>query len=220
MASNVQPVTGSISLVQSFDSAVGSSATYSSPVQNTPTSVSSSIADVGVYSSPPSWASTPPTSPDSVHTSVNYIPDDIQPPRTLSKSSKNVNLAKEVATVQKVSFSSVQEVQGKDTSRVLQREVSYTKQRAVGPEASRNSSEGGVRSRGSDVGKSFESSSRSTEPKFTPSISNIGNAVLRSKTADFERIIKVDTNKPKSPVMSAAEREKKKYTKRRYTDSR
>lgn len=211
VASNVQPITGSISLVQSYDSAVGSSATYSSPVQNTPTSVSSSIADAGMYSSPPSWASTPPTSPDSVHTSVNYIPDDIQPPRVLSKSSKCTNLTKESPpTLQKVSFSSIQEVQQvkevKESPKSYQREVSYTKQK-VGST--------------SDASRSnFETSSRPSEPKFTPSISNIGNAVLRSKTADFERIIKIDTNKPKSPVMSAAEKEKKKYTKRRYTDSR
>ncbi|XP_018580039.1 uncharacterized protein LOC108917763 isoform X2 [Anoplophora glabripennis] len=199
------------SIVQSYDSAVGSSATYSSPVQNTPTSVSSSIADAGTYSSPPSWASTPPTSPDSVHTSVNYIPDDIQPPRILSKSSKSVNLSKEAPpTLQKVSFSSVQEVQQikeiKEPQKVYQRELSYTKQKlGTSTEVTRSS---------------YETSSRPSEPKFTPSISNIGNAVLRSKTADFERIIKIDTNKPKSPVMSAAEREKKKYTKRRYTDSR
>ncbi|KAJ8919389.1 hypothetical protein NQ315_016482 [Exocentrus adspersus] len=216
VASNVQPITGSISLVQNFyDSAVGSSATYSSPVQNTPTSVSSSIADAGMYSSPPSWASTPPTSPDSVNTSINYIPDDIQPPRSLAKSSKSVNLTKEPpATLQKVSFSAVQEVQQikevrntTDAPRTYQREVSFTKQKTS------SSSDTGGKS-------SFETSSRPSEPKFTPSISNIGNAVLRSKTADFERIIKIDTAKPKSPVMSAAEREKKKYTKRRYTDSR
>lgn len=211
VASNVQPITGSISLVQSYDSAVGSSATYSSPVQNTPTSVSSSIADAGMYSSPPSWASSPPTSPDSVHTSVNYIPDDIQPPRVLSKSSKSTNLVKEAPpTLQKVSFSSVQEVQQikevKESPKAYHREVSYTKQKV-------GSSSDATRS-------SYETSSRPSEPKFTPSISNIGNAVLRSKTADFERIIKIDTNKPKSPVMSAVEKEKKKYTKRRYTDSR
>jgi hypothetical protein len=52
------------------------------------------------------------------------------------------------------------------------------------------------------------------EPKLTPSISSIGNAVLRSRTADFERITKVEVQKPKSGS------EKKKYTKRRYTDSR
>lgn len=74
VGSNIQPITGSISLVQGYDSAVGSLA-FSPPHNTTPSSVSS-INDTGVYSSPPSWASTPPTSPDSTQTSVNYIPDE------------------------------------------------------------------------------------------------------------------------------------------------
>ncbi|KAG5885856.1 hypothetical protein JTB14_035876 [Gonioctena quinquepunctata] len=214
VTSNIQPITGSISVVPGYDSAVGSSATYSSPVQNTPSSVSSSIADVGVYSSPPSWASTPPTSPDSTRTSVNYIPDDYHGQKTMMKSPRSSIGAKEnVTTVQKVSFSSIQEVQQirevKDPSRTYQREVSFTKQKmsSSGSEPTRSALE---------LSKPVE-----REPKFTPSITSIGNAVMRSKTADFERIIKVDTNKPKSPTpTSTIEREKKKYTKRRYTDSR
>lgn len=71
--------------------------------------------------------------------------------------------------------------------------------------------------------------------KKTTSISNIGGAVMRSKTADIERMLKikpevkktktkVEASKPveKSIVKSsaAAEEEKKKYAKRRYTDTR
>ncbi|RZC43330.1 RhoGAP domain containing protein, partial [Asbolus verrucosus] len=187
VASAIQPITGSISLVQGYDSAVGSSATYSSPVQNTPPSVSSSTADASVYSSPPSWASTPPTSPDSVQTTVNYIPDDVQVPKTtkIHKSSS--------ATLQKVSFSSTQEIQQ------IKSKTSHKEQ---------------------DVHKSYSVSTfeqikqPEKEPKLTPSISSIGNAVLRSRTADFERITKVEVQKPKTSS------EKKKYTKRRYTDSR
>lgn len=170
-----QPITGSISLV-GYDSAVGSSITFSSPVQNTPSSLASSIADAGNYSSPPSWASTPPTSPDSAHTSVNYIPDDPSKVRTSSKAAP---------MLQKVSFTSSSDVkQMKPTE--TKRDTTWT--------------------------------SPASEQKFTPSITNIGNAVLRSKTADFERIAKTDVKK--SSISSSAPSDKKKYTKRRYTDSR
>ncbi|KAJ3631337.1 hypothetical protein MTP99_012470 [Tenebrio molitor] len=187
VASVVQPITGSISLLHGYDSAVGSSATYSTPVQNTPPSVSSSTADAGVYSSPPSWGSTPPTSPDSIQT-VNYVPDDVQVQKT-TKIQKNVSSA----SLQKVSFSSTQEVQQIKTK-------THHKEQ--------------------DIHKTYNVSgfeqmkAPEREPKLTPSISSIGNAVLRSRTADFERITKVEVQKPKSGS------EKKKYTKRRYTDSR
>lgn len=191
--SSMQPITGSISVVPGYDSAVGSSATtYSSPVQNTPTSISSSIADAGVYSSPPSWTSSPPTSPDSTRTSVNYIPDDINSPKSVIKILKS-NIVREIApSLQKVSFSSTQEIQQvKDPSRTYHREVSFSKQKDV-----------------------------EREPRFTTSITSIGNAVLRSKTADFEKMMKADAAKTKTTASSTIEKEKKKYTKRRYTDSR
>ena len=38
----------------------------------------------------------------------------------------------------------------------------------------------------------------SNEPKLTPSISNIGSAVLRSKTADFERLLSKNNNNNKA----------------------
>lgn len=160
--------------MQGYDSAVGSSATYSSPVQNTPTSISSSVADVGMFSSPPSWASTPPTSPDSTHTSVNYIPDD---------ASKRP---------QRVSFSSQEPPKSK------QNHPDTTHHKSVSSSAYE------------------QARTQEREPKFTPSISSIGNAVLKSRTADFERIITVDSP-PSRPRTSS---ENKKYTKRRYTDSR
>lgn len=209
ITSTVQPITGSISIGQSYDSAMGSSVTtHSSPGHNTTNSVSSSTVDQGAYSSPPSWASTPPTSPDSHHTSVNYIPDDV------SKSSKSIMSSKEnLNTPQKVSFCQGKEVQQtKDPSRSFLRELSFTKTKTV--------SSGDAVKNASTTTKSKKAPER--EPKFTPSISNIGNAVLRSKTADFERIIKTDAGKPKSTVSTNTEKEKtlKKYTKRRYTDSR
>ncbi|XP_056640965.1 uncharacterized protein LOC130447933 [Diorhabda sublineata] len=199
VTSSVQPITRSISVVPGYDSAIGSTTTYSSPIQNTPTSISSSIADAGVYSSPPSWTSSPPTSPDSTRTSVNYIPDDVQSSKAVIKILKSNIVRENAPTLQKVSFSSTQEVQqlkeSKDPSKTYQREVSFSKQKVTTPSA--------------EVER---------EPRFTPSITSIGNAVLRSKTADFERIMKDTKSKP--IAVSTIEKEKKKYTKRRYTDSR
>lgn len=55
----------------------------------------------------------------------------------------------------------------------------------------------------------------------TPSISSIGGAVLRSKTADIERMLKIQTTTKqtkKTSVTVSSEEEKK--MKRKYTDSR
>lgn len=214
-ASNIQQhITGSISLIQQgYDSAVGSSVTFSSPVQNTPSSVSSSIADAGMYSSPPSWASTPPTSPDSVHTSVNYIPDDNIPvsmkaalPAKLQKSSSGIT-SKDLPTLQKVSFTSASEIR-----QVKQPEIKTVQKEAQRAIAITPETHKGV--------MTWNAGHETREQKFTPSITNIGNAVLRSKTADFERIAKTDKVKPTTPPNSVSSSEKKKYTKRRYTDSR
>lgn len=215
IASNIQAITGTVSLTQGYDSAVGSSATYSSPPHNTtPSSISS--ADHGIYSSPPSWASTPPTSPDSVNTSVNYIPDDVQTSSTTKLiTTKSIqvqrsNNNKEMPTLQKVSITSTPELQqiraGKPANS-YQKPLSHT-----------------------DVQKSFSTptfsgaeqitkQTQEKEQKFTPSITSIGNAVLRSKTADFERIAKTDV-KSKTGTATSSSSEKKKYTKRRYTDTR
>ncbi|XP_047360331.1 uncharacterized protein LOC124953262 [Vespa velutina] len=148
------------------DSAVGSSATLSGDQ---------------VPSSPPSWASTPPASPDSAVTAVSYIPD-------------------QQAVLQRVSFTTSSEV----------RQVS----------------------RGSN-----QDANRSSAIPYTPSITSIGGAVLRSKTADIERMLHIGSNRSDPSIsanlqhvsktntttttMSAtSSSENKKYTKRRYTDSR
>lgn len=144
------------------DSAVGSSATLSGDQ---------------APSSPPSWASTPPASPDSAVTAVSYIPD-------------------QQAVLQRVSFTTSSEV----------RQVSRT---------------------------SNPETNRSSAPPYTPSITSIGGAVLRSKTADIERMLHIgrsdmtsgNLQHSKSSTTTASlttttSSESKKYTKRRYTDSR
>ncbi|KOC60440.1 Rho GTPase-activating protein 6 [Habropoda laboriosa] len=139
------------------DSAVGSSATLSGDQ---------------APSSPPSWASSPPASPDSAVTAVSYIPD-------------------QQAVLQRVSFTTSSEV----------RQVTRS--------------------------SSSQETSRSTAAPYTPSITSIGGAVLRSKTADIERMLHITrpdtgiTMSPQSKTSSTTtSSESKKYTKRRYTDSR
>ncbi|CAK9818984.1 Rho GTPase-activating protein 6 [Anthophora plagiata] len=139
------------------DSAVGSSATLSGDQ---------------APSSPPSWASSPPASPDSAVTAVSYIPD-------------------QQAVLQRVSFTTSSEV----------RQVTRS--------------------------SSSQETSRSNASPYTPSITSIGGAVLRSKTADIERMLHIsrpDTGITMSPQSKTStittSSESKKYTKRRYTDSR
>lgn len=216
IASNIHPITGTISLTQGYDSAVGSSATYSSPPHNTTPSSMSSV-DHGVYSSPPSWASTPPTSPDSVNTSVNYIPDDV-PSKGTTRAPMQRSASKEMPTLQKVSITSTPELQ-----QIRSGKPANNYQRPITNNSNNYNN--------SDVQKSYSTPSfsgmepttyKSHEQKFTPSITSIGNAVLRSKTADFERISnKTDVKSVKpTPATSTSSSDKKKYTKRRYTDSR
>lgn len=139
------------------DSAVGSSATLSGDQ---------------VPSSPPSWASSPPASPDSAVTAVSYIPD-------------------QQAVLQRVSFTTSSELR----------------------QVTRSSS-------------SQETSRSTAAAPYTPSITSIGGAVLRSKTADIERMLHI--SRPDAGISmsqqgktgSSTSSESKKYTKRRYTDSR
>ncbi|KAK2579766.1 hypothetical protein KPH14_011103 [Odynerus spinipes] len=144
------------------DSAVGSSATLSGDQ---------------APSSPPSWASTPPASPDSAVTAVSYIPD-------------------QQAVLQRVSFTTSSEV----------RQVSRT---------------------------SNPETNRSSAPPYTPSITSIGGAVLRSKTADIERMLHIGrpdvtsgnlqhskSTTATTSITTTSSSDNKKYTKRRYTDSR
>lgn len=192
-SATVYPVSGSlVQLVQQgYDSAMGSS-TFSSPPHNTaPSSVSSSIAG-----DPPgvaSWGSTPPTSPDGYHPSVNYIPDttDVQnTPVTMQKLQIDLNSAAPV--LQKVSITSTSELQ--QVSRQNKQDI--VRSRPVLAVEHRN--------------------------PISASISSIGGKVLRSKTEDFERLLNISKteSKTKSTTTSNTITEKKKYTKRRYTDSR
>nr|XP_050860880.1 uncharacterized protein LOC127068595 isoform X2 [Vespula vulgaris] len=104
-----------------------------------------------------------------------------------------------------------------DQQAVLQR-VSFT-----------TSSEVRQVSRGSN-----QDASRSSAIPYTPSITSIGGAVLRSKTADIERMLHIGnrsdpisanlqhskTTTATTTMSSTTSSENKKYTKRRYTDSR
>ncbi|XP_047112193.1 uncharacterized protein LOC124788950 [Schistocerca piceifrons] len=66
----------------------------------------------------------------------------------------------------------------------------------------------------------------SGDRKYTASISSIGGAVLRSKTADIERMLRIEkvenAKAPQvvEPTHQGDQEDKKKYTKRRYTESR
>lgn len=182
--SNVFPITGSLSLV-GYDSAVGSS-TFSSPPHNTPSSVGSSLTgDNLIHSSPPSWGSSPPTSPDGLHT-VNYIEDMTRVHKgSLTTQKLKIDLNSKAPVLQKVSITSTSELQQAKKTEVIK-----------------------------DIKK--EDPKPKPREKFSASISSIGGKVLRSKTEDFEKILKSESKTKTSTTVT----EKKKYTKRRYTDSR
>ncbi|KAB0800109.1 hypothetical protein PPYR_07989 [Photinus pyralis] len=178
----VHPITGSISIIQGYDSPIGSP-----PQTTTTSSVSSGIGDIG---SPLSWTSSPPGSPDNTRISVNYIPEDVTTLKQATmKTSTNKKAVKDPTTAQKVTFMSTPELrQARPTIPIK-----------------------------SEIPKPIMPQVKNAEPTFNPTISSIGNAVLRSRTADFERISKNDA-KPKSTTSTNSD--KKKYTKRRYTDSK
>lgn len=210
-----------------------------------------------MFSSPPSWTSSPPTSPDSAHTSVNYIPDDNQVPRTRT----HRIVTKDSPTLQKVTFIPIQEVQRTRMQEIRPQEatpqhsipresqdigcsrsskefVKSTKDTQESPSFSRDIQDiQRVQSCvtkeflqktvhiSSDICKSISTPTfdprESREPRYTPSISNIGNAVLKSKTAEFENIAKTEAKTSKTVATTTTSlAEKKKYTKRRYTDTR
>lgn len=81
-----------------YDSAVGSSAGISSPPRNTTPSVSS-YSSGGMFSSPPSWASSPPTSPDSAIVAVNYIPEEPTTARITIPTKKSAELQQRYPTI-------------------------------------------------------------------------------------------------------------------------
>ncbi|XP_015593201.1 uncharacterized protein LOC107266824 [Cephus cinctus] len=147
-------------------------------------------------SSPPSWASSPPASPDSAVTAVSYIPDHH-------------------AVLQRVSFTTSSEVRqiSRSTSQSTSQETTSKNLSVVG-----------------NVPVSIltnATSAVSTGP-YTPSITSIGGAVLRSKTADIERMLHISrpdkevssTATASTTTTSTSSSDNKKYTKRRYTDSR
>ncbi|XP_057319246.1 uncharacterized protein LOC130663795 [Microplitis mediator] len=81
---------------------------------------------------------------------------------------------------------------------------------------------------------SQEASKATISPAYNPSITSIGGAVLRSKTADIERMLHISQDKNSkvnsgvstmtttttTTTSSTSSSDSKKYTKRRYTDSR
>ncbi|XP_069704355.1 uncharacterized protein [Periplaneta americana] len=253
-STSVQPP-GSMYHQQACDSALGSTATFSSPPRNTTPSICSS--DAGHFSSPPSWASTPPTSPDALGTTVNFIPEELttriqqhhsQTARISIATTKAVTtqvtsttqaslqkITKEVAPVilQKVTFTStseLQQVQRSDTASDRQLETRGSKTTVthkVPPtvELPKSASTPAVHS---SLKKSVESEPVGSDKKLTTSISSIGGAVMRSKTADIERMLRIkgtETSKVKNipvlqPQQTPGQDDKKKYSKRRYTDSR
>ncbi|XP_065158783.1 uncharacterized protein RhoGAP102A [Atheta coriaria] len=214
IASTMQPVMGSISLI-GYDSAIGSSITQSSPPHNTtPSSVSSSMDASGICSSPPSWASTPPTSPDSHNTTVNYIPDDVQPPRQYYAASRQITKSKDtLPMLQKVSYTSTSEIQRAGKPADIRRETPFRK-KSVDIQKCQSTPVCAI--------EAANTGSYAGRERFNPSITSIGNAVLRSRTADFERITKTtnDTKTTNTTTTTTNVAEKKKYTKRRYTDLR
>jgi len=241
---------------QGCDSALGSTATFSSPPHNTPSICSS---DAGHFSSPPSWASSPPTSPDAMGTTVNFIPEELTSriqhqsqtarisittsPKVISQHGTPTaqavlqKISKEVAPVilQKVTFTStseLQQVQRSDTTNDRQTDIRGSKlaihkvQTTAGELPKSASTSAVISSHKKYV--DFEIEPTGSERKLTTSISNIGGAVMKSKTADIERMLRIkgtEASKLKTVVtlqpqqMSAVE-DKKKYSKRRYTDSR
>lgn len=234
---------------QGCDSALGSTATFSSPPHNTTPSICSS--DAGHFSSPPSWASTPPTSPDAMGTTVNFIPEELTariqqhhsqtariPIAASSKAQAGLQkMSKEVTPVilQKVTITSTSElhqVQRSDAANDRQADnrgsklVIHKVHTATGELPKSASTSAVVSSHKKSV--EFESEPVGSDRKLTTSISSIGGAVMRSKTADIERMLRIkgiEASKGKSVTTQQPQRtpvpdDKKKYSKRRYTDSR
>ncbi|XP_063231883.1 rho GTPase-activating protein 6-like [Bacillus rossius redtenbacheri] len=145
------------------------------------------LSPASSVSPPPSWASSPPNSPDGTVTCVDYLPDHP------SRQQRAVALtAKEITPVilHKVTFA---QAGGEQRMQLL-------------------SQPGG----GELLPKSASASCVPPCPERDQpppaSISSIGGAVMRSKTADIERILRI--HQPVEPA------DAKKYSKRRYTDAR
>ncbi|KAL7286588.1 hypothetical protein TKK_0019215 [Trichogramma kaykai] len=173
------------------DSAVGSS---SNTVEQAPSS--------------PSWAMSscsPPASPDSVVSPRQQNPEQQQ------------------ASLQRVSFTTSSELKQIQRSSMLDAYHQRPQPSAHKPQQA---------SLGSSYMSGGATSTRT--PAYTPSITNIGGAVMRCKTEDIERMMSLNCGelpssssrssinsssiKPSSSTSNVLDH--KKYTKRRYTDSR
>ncbi|XP_054265892.1 uncharacterized protein LOC128988541 [Macrosteles quadrilineatus] len=210
------------------DSAVGSSV---SPPRNSVSSYSSG----GVFSSPPSWASSPPTSPDSTVSPSSYLPEDT--PATTARitiPTKRTPDPQQRVTIQRVTIKTAGEVQQVKQTYSRQESSSSLSQTQTQERERRRSKDSPYQRLGVGSGEKLSKSASSTavtqavertipivqevnrDRTSTPSISSIGGAVMRSKTADIERMLKIQTTKQSKK--STSEEDKK--IKRKYTDSR
>jgi hypothetical protein len=146
-------------------------------------------------------------------------------------------VSKEVTPVilQKVTFTStgeVQQVQRNDTATDRQHgiqgsKLAIHKVNTTTGELPKSASTSAVVSSSLKKSLEFELEPVGSDRKLTTSISSIGGAVMRSKTADIERMLRIkgtEASKFKTvtqePQQAPVQDDKKKYSKRRYTDSR
>jgi hypothetical protein len=177
------------------------------------------------------------------HQSQNTRPSITTSPKGTSQQTTSTaqavlqKITKEVAPVilQKVTFTSrseLQQVQRSDTTNDSQPDsrgskLTMHKVHTTAGELPKSASTSAVVS-SHKKSVEFETEPTGSDRKLTTSISSIGGAVMRSKTADIERMLRIkgiETSKVKTvtleqPQQMPAVEDKKKYSKRRYTDSR
>lgn len=243
-----------------YDSAVGSSATISSPPRYTTTPSVCSSSDREYFSSNTSWASSPPLSPDSQTSIVDELSDDTPvstigrmsiPTRPLTEITNNStvekeddgeivkitikpqkspekNKLKEISRTSETRRSQGESDKKQESSKSVTKDFYQRVHSLVGGSSAQATAETLTKSvSSSQLMKKSEGESESGEwgRKVTTSISNIGGAVMRSKTADIERMLKLKPETKKSKTKTEAKmlaklEADKKYSKRRYTDSR
>ncbi|KAK6620475.1 hypothetical protein RUM44_006876 [Polyplax serrata] len=256
---SVQGVTGQYSPNQgpsSYDSAVETSTTFSSPPRHTTASSLCSGSDREYYSSPPSWGSSPPLSPDSHTSTLDELSDDAAG-STIGRISISTKTSGEIpgerydaeGEIVRISLkghkfekgkiketskvSEVRKTQGEtekkqETSKSVTKDFYQRVHSLVGGGSQTLTNETLTKSASSSqlVKKAeIESDVDELNKKISTSISNIGGAVMRSKTADIERMLKIkpevkkSKGKTETKTTTKAETEKK-YSRRRYIDSR
>jgi hypothetical protein len=175
--------------------------------------------------------------PQSAKVSIGTSPKALSQQTTSTAHAVLQKISKEVAPVilQKVTFTStgeLQQVQRSDTANDRQPDsrgsklVIHKLHTTAGELPKSASTSAVVSSHKKSV--EFETEPTGSDKKLTTSISSIGGAVMRSKTADIERMLrikgieasKMKTVKTEQPQQIPAVEDKKKYSKRRYTDSR